>query len=346
MTNGEKIPAPIAQAIDAGGKKAQYDAEAKQFLSNVEILSRIMKRVVPEFKGMELGDIKKCILKPTVGTELLDEGLTNITGENTESNIPSEGYVTFDIKFSARADSNPRGKVILDMEMQRRRELPYPIESRGIFYCARMISSQKTREFSNSDYGNIRKVYSIWLLFSEEEEAEAAITSFSMQQENEYGEMEHLGGADLLEVILIRIPQNVLAYGQELDGLIRMLGIVFSGKISSDDKKNYLEEDYGITIGMEDERRLAVMCNLSEGFWEAGRKEGIEQGRVQGIEQGIEQGRMQGIEQGMEQGIEQNKIAILKNALKMGLPEEQIQKLLGISVEEMNQLKQELFECV
>ena len=76
------------------------------------------------------------------------------------------------------------------------------------------------------------------------------------------------------------------------------------------------------------------MCNLSEGFWEAGRKEGIEQGR------------MQGIEQGMEQGIEQNKIAILKNALKMGLPEEQIQKLLGISVEEINQLKQELFECV
>ena len=141
MTNGEKIPAPIAQAIDAGGKKAQYDAEAKQFLSNVEILSRIMKRVVPEFKGMDLGDIKKCILKPTVGTELLDEGLTNITGENTESNIPSEGYVTFDIKFSARADSNPRGKVILDMEMQRKRELPYPIESRGIFYCARMISS-------------------------------------------------------------------------------------------------------------------------------------------------------------------------------------------------------------
>lgn len=69
---------------------------------------------------------------------------------------------------------------------------------------------------------------------------------------------------------------------------------------------------------MENERRLAVMCNLSEGFWEAGRKEGMEQ----------------------------KKIAILKNALKMGLPEEQIQKLLGISGEEMNQLKQELFECV
>ena len=144
MTNGEKIPAPIAQAIDAGGKKAQYDAEAKQFLSNVEILSRIMKRVVPEFKGMDLGEIKKCILKPTVGTELLDEGLTNITGENTESNIPSEGYVTFDIKFSARADSNPRGKVILDMEMQRKKERFLPRKPASFPTVTTAISGRST----------------------------------------------------------------------------------------------------------------------------------------------------------------------------------------------------------
>ena len=118
MTSEEKIPTPIAQAIDAGSEKAQYDTEAKKFLSNVNILSRIMKRVVPEFKEMDLEDIKKCILNPTVGMELLDEGLTNITGENAESNIPSEGYVTFDVKFSAKADNNPRGKVILNLEMQ------------------------------------------------------------------------------------------------------------------------------------------------------------------------------------------------------------------------------------
>ena len=101
-----------------------------------------------------------------------------------------------------------------------------------------------------------------------------------------------------------------------------MLGIAFSGKISSDNKKNYLKQGYGIKVDMENERRLAVMCNLSEGICEAARKEGIEIG----IKEGIKEGR----------------IAVLENALKMEFPEEQIQKLLEISVEEMNQLKQEL----
>ena len=110
----------------------------------------------------------------------------------------------------------------------------------------------------------------------------------------------------------------MLAYGKELDGVIRMLGIAFSGKISSDNKKNYLKQGYGIKVGMENERRLAVMCNLSEGIWEAARKEG------------------------MEQGIKEGRIAVLENALKVGLPEEKIQQILEITVEEMNQLKQEL----
>ena len=101
-----------------------------------------------------------------------------------------------------------------------------------------------------------------------------------------------------------------------------MLGIAFSGKISSDNKKNYLKQGYGIKVDMENERRLAVMCNLSEGICEAARKEGI------------------------EIGIKEGRIAVLENALKMEFPEEQIQKLLEISVEEINQLKQELFECV
>lgn len=72
------------------------------------------------------------------------------------------------------------------------------------------------------------------------------------------------------------------------------------------------------------------MCNLSEGFWEAGRKEGIEIGIKEGIKECI------------KEGIKEGRIAVLENALKMEFPEEQIQKLLEISVEEMNQLKQEL----
>lgn len=126
--------------------------------------------------------------------------------------------------------------------------------------------------------------------------------------------MEPLTGADLLEVILIKIPPNVLAYGDKLDKLIRMLGIVFSGKITSSDKKSYLENDYGIKISMEDERRLRDMCNLSEGFWEAGKKE--------------------------------EKLETLKCAINMGLSEEQMQQLMRVSAEELEELKQKLYAYV
>lgn len=53
------------------------------------------------------------------------------------------------------------------------------------------------------------------MLFSEDENQEPTITSFSMCQHNDYGEMECLTGADLLEVILIKVPQDVLDYCNE-----------------------------------------------------------------------------------------------------------------------------------
>lgn len=57
-----------------------------------------------------------------------------------------------------------------------------------------------------------------------------------------------------------------MIYGNGLDSLIRMLGIVFSGKISSSDKKNYLKNDYGIKISMEDERRLDLCVTYQRVF--------------------------------------------------------------------------------
>ena len=38
--------------------------------------------------------------------------------------------------------------------------------ARSAFYCARILSQQKGTEFLNSDYGGLKKVYSIWILTS------------------------------------------------------------------------------------------------------------------------------------------------------------------------------------
>lgn len=71
-------------------------------------------------------------------------------------------------------------------------------------------------------------------------------------------------------------------------------------------------------MSMEDERRLRNMCNLSEGFWEAGKKEG----------------RLE------------EKLDNIKTALDVGLDEEKIQQIFKVSEEELEELKQKLYTCV
>ena len=39
----------------------------------------------------------------------------------------------------------------------------YPLTKRAIYYCSRMISAQHGPIFTKSEYGKIRKVYSIWI---------------------------------------------------------------------------------------------------------------------------------------------------------------------------------------
>lgn len=67
------------------------------------------------------------------------------------------------------------------------------------------------------------------------------------------------------------------------------------------------------------------------------RKEGLEEGLEQGIEQGIEQG----LEQGLEQGSLNKSFEIAKSLLSTSMPIEEIAKHTGLSIEEIEKLKQE-----
>lgn len=49
------------------------------------------------------------------------------------------------------------------MEAQKDEPMGYEILNRAIFYVSRLISSQKERDFENSSYDDIKRVYSIWV---------------------------------------------------------------------------------------------------------------------------------------------------------------------------------------
>lgn len=58
----------------------------------------------------------------------------------------------------------------------------------------------------------------------------------------------------------------------------------------------------------------------------------------QGLEKGLEQGMAQGVEIGLEQGEWQEKLKIIENANRMGLPMQTIIELTGLDEEKISAL--------
>ena len=131
---GENFEHGIEKCSGATDKEAQYDASAKRLLGQKWILAHILVKTVDAFKGMRPGEVIGYIEgTPQISTVSIEPGLTNqkkktngqrIVGFNTENGELGEGLVRFDI----------------------------------VFYGSRLISSQKERDFENSNYDDLRQV--------------------------------------------------------------------------------------------------------------------------------------------------------------------------------------------
>ncbi len=82
------------------------------------------------------------------------------------------------------------------------------------------------------------------------------------------------------------------------------------------------------------------MCNLSQGVWEGGIKEGKKIGRKEGFSQGISQGITQGIAQGMLEGTIQHVKSLMEE-----LPNLDVYKAMDLlKVEE--ELREEVIKAL
>ena len=147
-------------------RNAAYDTLAKRFLARKSILAHILKHTVSEFADSSLSDIEKKYIEgdptATINTVPLDDTL-DIKGKHTESNSPLEGLITFDIIFDAIAPTTSEPiKLIINIEPQKTTtSIDYKLMKRAVYYVARLISSQKEKEFHGDDYNGLKKVYSI-----------------------------------------------------------------------------------------------------------------------------------------------------------------------------------------
>lgn len=257
------------------GKEA-YDKEVKTLLANRQVLAIILKAVVNEFQNMELSDIVTCIETPEVGERKVHPGQTNkkIYGKANENNIIGEGMVTFDIIFDVYIPAkDDTVKMIINIEAQRENNPGYELVTRGIYYTAREISSQYGREFTNSEYNNIKKVYSIWICVSPDTKRMDGITKYSIEEEAVYHEAKVRKEVyDKLCVVMIYLKKNL---EEESEYIINFLSVLLSEKIDYDRKVCILEKDLGLTMTEEMKEEVNNMCNLSEHVYESGIQTGI-----------------------------------------------------------------------
>ena len=240
--------------------------------------------------------------EPCIESVPVEPGLTNapqeatrLVGDSTESNIQNEGIYYFDVKFSARV-SEKRViefgiRIIVDVEGQYDFHPGYDVVTRGVFYGARMISSQSGTEFVGEDFDNLRKVYSIWICMDPPDYAANSIVRFSVKPEVLSGKFpqEKLDSMkyDLMDVVLVFISTGKTTGVK--DELCGMLEVLLADELDKEQRLSSLEADYGMKRTVELERGVD-MCDYSKGIakkhfikgWTEGAAEGKAEGELIG----------------------------------------------------------------
>ena len=264
----------IANAVNAAGDKAQYDTRVKRLLAQKSILAHILVKTVDEFKGMRPEDVVKYIEgEPGISVVPVEPGLANmektdaagqrIVGLNTENAEINEGLVRFDIIFYVRM-KNGLSQIIVNIEAQKDEPTEYKILNRAIFYVSRLISSQKERDFVNTNYDDIKQVFSIWICMNMDDNS---LSHIHLTKDELLKPCNWKGNLDLLNIVLIGITNEIPEHDEKYE-MHRLIGALLSSELKEQEKLDIIEHEYNIPISKEFREDVRIMCNLSTGIEE------------------------------------------------------------------------------
>ena len=270
----------IANAVNAAGDKAQYDTRVKRLLAQKSILAHILVKTIDEFKGMKPEDVVKYIEgEPSISVVPVEPGLANmektdatgqrIVGLNTENAEINEGLVRFDIIFYVRMPSvddtkNGLSQIIVNIEAQKDEPTEYKILNRAIFYVSRLISSQKERDFVNTNYDDIKQVLSIWICMNMDDNS---LSHIHLTKDEMLKPCNWKGNLDLLNIVLIGITNEIPEHDKKYE-MHRLIGALLSSELKEQEKLDIIEHEYNIPISQEFREDVRIMCNLSTGIEE------------------------------------------------------------------------------
>lgn len=308
--------------VSTSPEEIKLDKQIKRVLACKPILARILAEVVEECKGMSYDDVESCI----EGEILIDEipvepGLSNIVGSSQEDYQNLEGMIRYDLRTYLMLPNQKEpqlAKILIDVEAQKDENPGYDIPVRGLYYGCRMISSQLSTEFSvdTNDpvkYGNVKKVYSIFICTETSQKRANCIEKYSIKKEMLCGENSDSPRYDLLSAIIVNLSKKHDC-GNTDNKLIHFLTDLFNEEISGNKKIDLLEKEYHLRLTEEIEKEVLTMCTYTTSVKE----------------------------KGIEIGSENERARMIKRLLKKGKSPEEIKELLGVPFDEIEKVEESL----
>lgn len=239
----------LKNSVAVSDMAAQYDKCAKRLLGNKIILAHILVKTVDEFKGMRPENVVQYIVdEPYISNVPVEPGLTNsgsiggtqrVVDFNTEDNEINEGLIRYDIVFRVRVKTG-LAQIIVNVEAQRKEPSAYKILNRAIFYTSRLISSQKERDFENSNFDDIKQVYSIWICMNMEDNT---LSHIHFVKDDVIGRYDWGGNLDLVNIVMVGLADKLPVHNDTYE-LHHLLGTLLSNSIGVKDKLAIIEQEY------------------------------------------------------------------------------------------------------
>ena len=134
----------------------------------------------------------------------------------TSTYLNEEGLDRYDLRTYLRLPGEKEAehvKLLINVEAQNEDKPGYDLSLRALFYCCRMISAQQGVEFSTDaddpvKYGNIKKVYSIWICTDTAQKRANTIERYGIDRSMILGNSPDNPRYDIMNAVIVNISGN------------------------------------------------------------------------------------------------------------------------------------------
>ncbi len=267
--------------------------------------------------------VRNSFISAVLKIPLTDIKFTQILNSYLRQEQQNDKLGILDVRLKLNDDTE------IDIEMQ---VVPFKYwEDRTLFYSSKMYVESIE---AGAKYETLKKVISISILNFDLLEEKEFYNSFHIRNDK-----THTIYTDKMEwhiIELTKLPDNMETSNDLL--------LLWAGFIEYSENEEVIKmlatKNENIATAYEELQKISFDKQKREEYNQRQKalydyNSLISQATNEGIEKGIEQG----IEQGIERGIEQTKIEVAKNALRLGLPIDQISELTKLTIEQISKIK-------